>query len=237
MTDHALTKYCRPKKDGIWEEFTLIELLAVVAIIGILAALLMPALQKARNSAKSIKCVSNLRQYGTMFGMYENDNKGYLPLSLHYGRGGALVPLFWGAFNAYNPKEGYNPPYLYCPQFTRHYKDPYYSYAMNNNLMRSINNDENHRLGSTYYKPLERRDYAKDLDKILLLIDGGKIKSNFINSVNATMPSDPACVAEYRHNNGANILFLDFHVGRVGLSPAGCSKARGIIIQWTNELN
>ena len=61
--------------------FTLIELLVVVAIIGILAALLVPVLAKARERARRSSCANNLRQLGTAFSLYADDNDGAYPAS------------------------------------------------------------------------------------------------------------------------------------------------------------
>lgn len=61
--------------------FTLIELLVVITIIGILAALLSPALKKARDQARGIACMSNLRQLGTAFHAYAGENNEKLPLA------------------------------------------------------------------------------------------------------------------------------------------------------------
>jgi prepilin-type N-terminal cleavage/methylation domain-containing protein len=59
--------------------FTLIELLTVIAIIGILAAILIPTVGKVRQSGQSAKCASNLRQIGMQLSLFANDNKGFLP--------------------------------------------------------------------------------------------------------------------------------------------------------------
>lgn len=73
--------------------FTLVELLVVIAIISILAMLLMPALKKAQDAARSIGCVNNLKQIGLMMTQYLGDNDSYYPLCFDNNPG--EVYQFW----------------------------------------------------------------------------------------------------------------------------------------------
>ena len=94
-------------------EFTLIELLVVIAIIAILAAMLLPALGRAKEYSKAITCTSNLKQLGYGFHMYADDYNGWMPRQGSFSVGG----LEWDAQLAEYVKYKYEtgPALFHCP--------------------------------------------------------------------------------------------------------------------------
>ncbi len=106
--------------------FTLVELLVIIGIVGVLIALLLPALRKAKEAARSTKCLSNLRQVGFAWNLYANDNGYVLPGPRWWRRwsGGGPQNEFWTDFLQGKlgdivylkpPRVGIN-PVLHCPK-------------------------------------------------------------------------------------------------------------------------
>jgi prepilin-type N-terminal cleavage/methylation domain-containing protein len=129
--------------------FTLVELLVVIAIIGLLAALLMPALQQAQLRAKRIECVSNLREIGLADHLFANDHGGKFPAEVSTNDGGALEFVaageelqsrFYFSFQLVLPLSGplSTPKLLACPADLEHWAGTNFTQFNNWNLSYAI---------------------------------------------------------------------------------------------------
>src|ERR1051325_3922656 len=111
------------RRDGA---FTLIEMLCVIAIIGILFALLMPAIARTKGRAKRVECIGNLRETGVAFQLFAHDHNGKFPAQVSTNEGGSLEFVatgyqtggtFYFAFQHCRPvaRELVTPKLLACP--------------------------------------------------------------------------------------------------------------------------
>jgi len=105
-------RYCNPPPG-----FTLIELLVVIAIIAVLMSILMPALSRVKDQARSVRCLAGLKQWGLIFATYVQDNEGLFP-------SGETWQGFWWITQLEDRYQSYKKnPLWFCPSAQKPIRD------------------------------------------------------------------------------------------------------------------
>ena len=213
--------------------FTLVELLVVIAITAILAALLLPALGRSRQSAQSAKCVSNLRQFCLAAHMYWEDNSG-----LTFAYGGIATnngKIYWFGWigngpektRPFDPTPGALHPYMgagvdLCPSFD--YSSSQFKLKA---AVPTCDYGYNLSLSPIGQSPANMKNFGQP-SILALLADAAQVNTfEAPASVQNPMfeewyyinddPSQPN--GQFRHDQRANAVFCDGHAARQAMVP------------------
>lgn len=205
--------------------FTLIELLIVISIIAILAALLLPALGRAKETAQKINCVSNLRQIGVAAIGYTLENKGYNIPAKYQPIGSYRFQVFiWEIQNpgktipaAWN-KEIMRSKALQCPGnkvptlYSSHDPHSPYDYAPNAAICTTAGNDGVFKTGPQYVITNLKEPSRTFLAAEAFYHNQAEYFSNSNNLADVFLYQHNSAFLSMRHNKGANMVFIDGHV-------------------------
>ncbi|MBN2642049.1 MAG: prepilin-type N-terminal cleavage/methylation domain-containing protein [Victivallales bacterium] len=198
--------------------FTLIELLVVIAIIAILASILLPALNQARDRAKSINCVSNLKGLGTMIMMYVGDYGDISPLN----QGTKL----WSNYVTAGVSDKNYEKLRSCPSYTGG-KDQYLAYGGLYQYFGTCYSWKTHKrlsvnpwnggtvsasIGDSYIHP---NAYRMPVSQRILLADSQRANSSSNEMYFRITRGDSGNgwgLLDMKHHNKANALRMDGHV-------------------------
>ncbi|MBN2640154.1 MAG: prepilin-type N-terminal cleavage/methylation domain-containing protein [Victivallales bacterium] len=196
-------------------DFTLVELLITIAIIAILASMLLPTINNARDKAKSISCLSNIRQHGIGIIGYAGDYNDYLPISnspggLPFGWKHSIAPyvgITQESSNSHIWQSDFKNGVFACPLWNINLKPmslEYYEGGYGWNLKMGINEDSRKRLTRI----------AKATHTILSGDTTDWMNASYSQYAKMFCPGwggAPSPPVGNRHHKGVNLLWADMH--------------------------
>lgn len=216
--------------------FTLIELLIVIAIIAILAAMLLPALNKAREKARGVTCMNNQKQSLTALKMYANDNQDIMPVVINgssYTAWGSVLEK--GSYTKWAAMQ--------CPGVENVEKSPYFS-TFGLLFFEGINAQFRKSAGNLFNSTASTTTTYQDIG--IFLKNAKALSNNLIlaDTVTHNLSANPGrAVYRWRrnantegggisnvHNRMVNSGFLDGHVA--ALQPLRLRETAGIITYY-----
>jgi len=209
--------------------FTLVELLVVIGIIALLISMLLPALNKARESAKALACASNMRQAGLAIRMYQDDNKGFLPRAYEVTPAGTLV-WQWQMLPYIKGIRPYER--ITCPSIDL-------EISGSSTLTFGLNVD----LIAFDLSMFKRTDKLRNSSEIILVADSightpglpvlHPYYGYMLGPEQGPFVFYDVGMVDYRHNKTANVLYLDQHVVAERNVPKNDSNGEGHEHFWT----